>query len=115
MTTLKMDGDDLEYDGRNLCIVENGDEVIQTISNALKTAMGEWFLDLGFGMNYDALFAKIPSENDVLHAVRMAIEQAVDGLTGLQVSLDFDRAQRHLTVSFDATIADETVSGEVEI
>ncbi len=115
MTTLKMDGDDLEYDGRGLCIVDDGDEIIQLITNALKTAMGEWFLDLGFGMNYDALFTKIPSHNDVAYAVRMAIEQAVEGLTRLEVNLEFDNAQRHLTVHFDATVDNTTVSGEVGI
>jgi len=86
-----------------LMLINNAEGVAQRIKIALLTFLGEWFLDLSYGLPYfESVLVKNPNASLVHSIFRDAILR-VEGVTLVNsLSLDFDRPARILTVNFVA-------------
>jgi hypothetical protein len=122
---------DIAVDGSNDIIFKNGDllftsdisygETVRSRLQAyLKTFLGEWFLDDRrapvWGMPYyqRILTDRRPTELELDTIFRSAI-LGTDGIQRVD-SLELEIAKRVLTVTFEATLADETlINDTIEI
>ncbi len=113
-TLLLNEQGDLQLDGQNsLRMVEEADEKLQSVRLLLGTNTGEWFLNLLHGLAYETLLGqKQPSEELIRAAFLEAFEQEERIEEVLELSFEFDRAQRHLTVSFKVRMDGEVIEGE---
>ncbi len=112
-TLLLNDTGDLEFDGQNnLRTVEGPDEKLQSVRLLLGTNTGEWFLNLLHGLSYFELLGQKPSEELIRAAFLEAFEQEPRIEEVLELSFEFDRAQRHITVYFRVRMDGEEIEGE---
>lgn len=110
MKTFKIENDDLQFDGQNdLQMVEGQAEVSQSIERVLSTNLGEWFLNIEHGLDFDLIRDKMVEEERKRVEIIRAIGQdpRFDELKDL--TLKFDRKERHLHLSFTAKMK----SGEI--
>ena len=82
----------------------------QRIDCRLRTFRGEFWLDQSIGIPY---FQEILKKNPDLQAVRAAFASEIQKVAGVKtinsLSLEIDRAQRKLTVTFNVTGTDSLV------
>jgi hypothetical protein len=89
----------------------------QRIDCYLRTFLGEWWADPTLGVPY---FQEILKKNPDLSVVRQAILSVILQVPGVvsvpSLTVNLDRATRRMSVSFEATGADEMpVSGTSEV
>ncbi len=112
MADLKLDiNGDLDLSTGDLVILSGVDATAQRLSRKLKFFLGEWFLDTRLGIPYfGSILVKNPSTNVIISLYRQVItsDEAVTILNDLD--LEYDAANRTLSVSFTA----ETVEGPLE-
>ena len=117
MLNLKLIDGDLVLDNQhNITMVSDNDEILQCVEEILKTNAGEWFLDDAVGFARFEVLGNKFNEESTIDALSEAIlqESRVDSLENLTVN--FDRKTRKLSVSFEIIkTTGETVIGEVEI
>lgn len=100
---------DLEFDQlNNIKMVADKKEVEQRTRLSLSTNRGEWFLNLKFGIPWVKLLGQKNNQEDIRYELIKTLSQdsaikAVDW-----VDFDYDYANRNLTVSFKATLIDNT-------
>lgn len=113
---LTQDGDIEIGPDRNIVMVEDDDELLQAVRLQLETNLGEWFLDLEFGLDYSHIFKKRFSEDRIRAEVMKAIhqEERVARVTGYK--FEFDNAARVARINFKFTKVDGgELEGEVEL
>lgn len=65
MKTFKLDETgDLIFDGHDFIVIEDIDEVIQSLQTRLQIRLGEFFLDEFTGLSWDNIFSKPFVEDD---------------------------------------------------
>lgn len=99
---IKLDGDgDLSVSGGDLEMVSDADGILQSINTRLQFFQGEWFLDEDAGIPYfQSVLIKNPDPN-VLSAIFRETILETPGVSALNdLTLDFDRSARRLSVSF---------------
>lgn len=109
MSTLKLGTDgDLAIENNSLVLLTDPvEETAQRLRTKFKFFLGEWAFDPRVGL---PLFEKVYVKNPNITAVRAMYREAilgdpnVDSLVSL--NLDFDRALRKLTLSFEALLKD---------
>ena len=110
MTSLlqTVDGDIAIVDGR-LKLVTGADEKAQKIKNRLRLFRGEWFLDTRLGTPwYKVVFVKNP-DLDLIRRLFRKVILSVEGVSDVQtLDLQWDRAARTLSYSFEAVADDGT-------
>jgi hypothetical protein len=108
MSTLKLTDGDLAVENNALVLLTDPtEETAQRLTTKFKFFLGEWAFDPRVGL---PLWERVFVKNLNLVAVRAMYREAilddpnVDSLVSL--SLDFDRALRKLTLSFEAVLLD---------
>lgn len=95
----------------DLVIASNGDiqlldgarRVAQQIKVTLLAFLGEWFLDTSFGVPYlEEIMVKNPRWSTVNAVLRARIIDVPSVIRIRTLRLEFDRARRSLSVTFDA-------------
>lgn len=112
MKTFLMEGDDYVLDeNKNLIMIEGIDEIRQSIERILTTNINEWFLNTGFGLNYEALQGKGKDMASVELTIREAVLQdnRVEDIDFIKITLD--KATRHLDLVFDAVTIEGILTG----
>ena len=100
---------DIKVDANRNFVIENGDLVLidggeallQKLSIKLKLVLGEWFIDVGYGVDYvNYIWVKNPDLTIVESLLKSAIleEEGVKEL--VTFSLSHSPAQRSLSVRF---------------
>ena len=117
MKTLKVDKNgDLVFDKhKELEMVEGGDEICQSIERTLTTRMGEWFLNVNFGLDHEHLVNVKRLNLDMARsAIYEAIMQEPRVSEVIDIILDPDYQRRVMKITFKARADDgTTVEGEV--
>ena len=117
MPNLKLVEGDLVLDNQhNITMVSDNDEIMQCVEEILKTNAGEWFLDDAVGFARFEVLGRKFNEETTIEALAEAIlqESRVDSIENL--TMNFDRKSRKLTVNFEIIkTTGETATGEVEI
>ena len=116
MKTLKLNSQgDLEFDNRHsLKLVEDKEEVKQSLKIELSTNVGEWFLNLQFGVPWIEMLSGEPPErfraeiSKILNA-----DPAVEEIKSVNVNLN--RSQRYLEIGFQVKIDGELINERVVI
>ena len=100
---INQETNDFEFDGNgDIKQIAGTDEIAQQINRTLTTRQGEWFLNTGFGLNWDIVFDKPYREQKVKAEIQRAI-LAVDGVEDIErLSLSYNSLTRRLQVSFIA-------------
>ena len=103
---INQETNDFEFDGNgDIKQIDGTDEIAQQINRTLTTRQGEWFLNTGFGLNWDIVFDKPYREQKVKAEIQRAI-LAVDGVEDIdRLVLSFNSLTRRLHVSFIAYTA----------
>lgn len=99
MKTFKIINGDLVFDGQNnLVMVEGKEEIAQSIERILTTNIGEWFLNLKHGLDYQEIQGKGRDIEGIKLAITEAIlqEERVSEVERIDLSLDKDR---HLKIN----------------
>lgn len=111
MKTFKIENGDLVFDNLgNFEIVEGIDEIAQSIERILTTNIGEWFLNIDFGLNYNEIKGKGIDKQGIELALRDAIfqDERVDEVEFEKINID--NKNRSLEVIFNI----KTIDGERE-
>ncbi|RLC88268.1 MAG: hypothetical protein DRJ03_03205 [Chloroflexi bacterium] len=91
--------------------VTGGAAVVQLVRSRLQTYLGEWFLDTDFGVPY---FEDVFRRPAVLSLIELVIKKAIRETPGVEevkeFDMVFDKPNRRLTISYDAT----TTYGDVK-
>ncbi len=66
---------DLIIENGDLVIIDGNEELRQSIERILTTNVGEWFLDVGFGLNYREIQGKGKDKESIKLAIAEAIHQ----------------------------------------
>jgi len=110
---LKLDTgtNDLSIASGDIETITGADEAGQRIHDRLTTFIGEWFLNLSYGVDYiGKILVKNPRTNVVSAHLRSEILKSVTGRITSFTSTIKDRA---LTVEYSVFIEGETITGEV--
>lgn len=83
--------------------IEAAERVQQQIKVTLLAFLGEWFLDITFGVPYlEAIMVKGPDRAQIEAILRASIAD-VPGVSSVRrLSIEIDRPQRQLAVNFEA-------------
>jgi len=107
---------DLLVEGGDLQILEGVDSIEQHVAIRLQFFQGEWFLDTRIGIPY---FTNILVKNPDLGAVRFLLRNAVATTPGIdkieRFDLAFDAAARKLSVDFEASTEEGTLTFDREL
>lgn len=104
---------DLEIDGSNELVIENGDLVLvdgvdaitQHLQIALRTWKGEWFLNRDEGVPYLGRIYGKPARRELITATLRKAIMAVPGVSRIvSFSLDLDAQTRALSIAFDVRV-----------
>ena len=119
METLRLDETgDVIFDGAGeLLLIDDIDEVAQSVRMALSTRLGEWFLNPAeHGFEYSTLETKQPDPEEIRLAVIETVsqEERIREVTDIQI--EFDRVRRKVEIDFTATLTNgDTLEGGVEL
>jgi len=84
--------------------INDADKVAQQIKMNLLTFLGEWFLDVTFGVPYlEEILVKNPRMASVETILRKHIASVPDVICIDSLSIDWDRKTRYLFVEFSCT------------
>lgn len=117
-TYLLNESGDLEFDGsRNIKMVTEDDEKVQSVRLLLTTAMGEWFLNIRHGLDYWAFLGeRWPGVEEETRAVFMeAFEQEPRIEEVLSIGFEFLLEERKLKVRFRIRMDDTEITDEVGV
>ncbi len=93
---------DLIIENGDLVIVDKHEEIRQSIERILTTNVGEWFLDMEFGLDYQAIQGKGKTKESIKLAITEAIYQEPRVKTVDIKDIEID-TNRHLKVYGIAT------------
>lgn len=99
MRTLKVTNGDLVIGNGNFTMIEDDEELVQSVRMNLEAAQGEWFLDLNYGMDREPFETKPFNEEAVQLAIIEAAttDERIQAVDQLELVPDFKN--RRLTVS----------------
>lgn len=103
MIGLKLTDGDFVFDGSDLVMVEDSEELSQEAYVALQTNQGEWFLDGAVGIQHSVVLQKQPDQEEIRAEIIQGLRQTGRIQTVDELSVVFDRSERKLGISFRAT------------
>ncbi|WP_333638219.1 DUF2634 domain-containing protein [Tissierella praeacuta] len=109
MKAFKIDNNgDLVIENGNLIMIEGNEELRQSIERILTTNKEEWFLDMNFGLDYQAIQGKGKSAETIKLAISEAIYQdsRIKNVDIKDVIID---RNRHLKIYGTATDVNDNV------
>ena len=112
---LKLDklGNDISIASGDIETVKGIDEAGQRIRDRLLTFIGEWFLNLSFGVDYiGRIMVKNPRTSVVSAHLRSEILKSADGKI---TAFSSDIKDREFTVNYEVLIDKESITDEITI
>lgn len=107
---------DLFIKDRKLVLVDGVNQKAQQIKVVLLTFLGEWFLDITIGLPYfDEILVKNPDSSRIQAIFRKKIIQIKGVQSVEQLSLNFNRQTRELSVQFSARTDEGVIKDEVKV
>ena len=101
MTGFKIDDNgDVVIENEKIQIVSDTNLIAQTVRQVLKTNLGEWWLNESEGIDFKALLAKQPNEEQIQDNILLGLRQ-VDESFRIE-SFSCDRQERNLIINFSA-------------
>lgn len=98
MKAFKVDKNgDLIIENGDFVVIDGRDELVQSIDRILTTNIGEWFLSMGFGLDYQAIQGKGKNKESVKLAIKEAIYQD-ERVAEVDIKDVIIGTDRHLTV-----------------
>lgn len=101
---------DVAIERFDLQLVSGMDQISQSLRIRMMLFRGEWFLDVGEGVPF---FSDIFVKNPNMGVVEAALKARIKGTPGvtelISFSVDFDKGNRSLVVSFEANTAFGTI------
>lgn len=94
-----VDGDLIIDDNGDFVMVEDDEELAQSVTMVLQTRKEEFFLDLDHGLVFDNLVGKEASQDEAYEDILEAVSQEERIASVDAVSFDDDRKQRKRSVS----------------
>ena len=116
ITTFRIVDEELEFANNALTIISGEEALRQRLNNRMQLWAGEWFLEPTVGIDWlDILEAKPPDLVQTEKAIRDELldEPAVTAVT--ELTLDFTRPGRRLTITWAVTADLGLVRGEAAI
>jgi phage baseplate assembly protein W len=102
---------DLVFENGDIVMVDEDEELIQSVQTILQTNKGEWFLNTDFGLDRSQLLAKRFDEALATDAIAEAIAQE-ERIQRIE-NISFQREGRSMTVNLTLTKKDgETLTIE---
>lgn len=115
MKTFKMENNDYVLDDtNNLVMIDEMDEVRQSVERICTTNIREWFLNMEYGLDYEAIEGKGKDRAIIELALRTAIFQDTRIIDIHFNKVELNRATRHLQVKLDA-VTDKGVIEGIEV
>jgi phage baseplate assembly protein W len=114
MQSFKLINGDLVVENGELSMVEGQEELVQCVKNVLGTNKAEWFLNPDMGIKFRSFLEKNLNEEEMREQIRQGLFQEPRIKTVDEITFEFDKPTRSMTVRFTATAVDgEKVEGEV--
>ena len=115
MINLKITADDLVIENGNLALVDGSEAIAQRIRQHLQTWKTEHFIDVTRGVDWLRFFAVSTGYEQKKQILRREI-MSVKGVLALNnLDMEYDVANRKLTVTFKATSEYGSIEDEVEV
>lgn len=99
--------------------VEGDEEIAQTLSNILKTGLGEWFLNTSLGTDWFSVLGKGATEEDIELVIVEALFKDTRVISVDQVIQTFNNTTRKLEVVAEVTVEllddNDTIRVEVTV
>lgn len=105
---------DLVMQNGEIQMVEDGEELAQSVESILKTRQGEFFMDTEFGLNCDNLLGKQADQDAAHDDIVEAVAQEERIATVDSITFTDDRNDRTRTVSLTMTKADDGQTVSIE-
>lgn len=112
MKTLKIENNDLVFDkSMNLEMVEDEEEIRQSIERTLSTNLSEYFLNVDMGLNYSQIRGKGIKQDDIESAIREAIfqDERIEEVDFTEIITN--NKSRSLSVEFNAIANGKNIDG----
>jgi len=104
-------GHDLALDSTCVVLVDGAARVRQQIKVTLLTWLGEYFLDVTFGVPYlESILVKRPNRAEVESVLRQRITAVPGVLRVTRMDIQIDREARQLRVDFQAATSEGLVT-----
>jgi hypothetical protein len=114
MQSLGLINGDLYFENGELVMIDEGNELAQCAEIVLGTNKGEWFLNPGMGIDFNAFVGKHPSDVARREEIRQGLRQEPRIKTVERIEIVDDYSQRTSKVTFTAKGAlGETAEGGV--
>lgn len=98
---------------QEIALVSNGSEVAQACKIALRAWKGEYFLDLGFGVDYlGKIFTKPFNKNEASREIRRVLKEieGVRSVKDISITFTFETRQADFEIDIYTTYGLETIS-----
>ena len=100
----------------SLIMLEGNDIYIQAFRQLLQTRLGEYFLNSEEGMDFDVFFGKKEyDEEEITQALYEVANQLEEFVKFSRIDYKFDKANRKMTIYFEALFAEFEHNGELEV
>ena len=112
--TLRVTNGDIAIENNNLVLIDGEDSLLQRIRSNILFFRGEWFADRTRGVPwFQDVFVKNPNPS-VLNAIFGDVIRGVQGVRSLDLlTFDLDSETRQLTIQFQVSTDDDTLTGDV--
>ena len=112
MKTFKIENNDLVFDkSMNLEMVEDEEEIRQSIERTLSTNLSEYFLNIDMGLEYNQIRGKGIKRDDIESAIRDAIfqDERIEEVDFIEITTN--NKSRSLLVKFNAIAKGKNIDG----
>lgn len=99
MKTIGLTKGDLFFDGEDFIIVDEEEELTQSLEIMMSTYLGEWFLNTDFGFNYHLALEK-PDAEEVQAEIMRILSQEPRVINVLEVTVSQDLRARKSTALY---------------
>ncbi|RAS75251.1 DUF2634 domain-containing protein [Priestia endophytica] len=117
MLAPKLKDGDLVIENNNLIMVEDDEELAQSVKSILQTRKGEFFLDTEHGMSFDNILGKVADQaatrDDIIEAVSQ--EERIRSVTDVSFSDDAKTRIREVGMTLEKEDGTELELEEVVI
>lgn len=99
MKTFALKNSDVYLNGGQIAMVQDGDEVAQTIQTRISTFQGEYFLNVNYGVPY----IQVLQSQETVEALNIALKRMIDGTVGVVKIMDFQTTLNSTTRQYNMT------------
>lgn len=102
MKAFSMDGDDLEFNGKEFVVLHGIDQLAQEAEMSVMTIKGEWFLDEEIGLDMSSIKTKPFNPNEFRHDIIACLQGTSNVLSVTKLDLETNYEDRKAYVTFEA-------------